>query len=103
MKLTTLTIAIDRALDRYEAGDLQGALAALDGIEAAPLPDRPEWIAHELEAHADRRGEPCPQAAAEWIEHARDRIRRELGETVAGAAVAPVRLALNSAAKCLHV
>jgi F420-0:gamma-glutamyl ligase-like protein len=102
MKLTILTVATVRALEAYEAGDLRGALASLEGIEAAPLPDRPEWIAHELEQRADRRDTPCPQAAAEWIEHARARIRRELGEDVIGAVV-PVRLALQSALTCLQV
>lgn len=102
MKLTTLTVAATRALEAYEAGDLQGALAILEGIEAAPLPDRPEWIAHELERRADARDVPCPQAAAEWIEQARDRIRRELGETALGAVV-PVPLALKSALTCLQV
>lgn len=68
----------------------------------APLPDRPEWIAHELERRADARDVPCPQAAAEWIEHARHRLRRELGEDVPGAVV-PVPLALRSALTCLQV
>jgi hypothetical protein len=97
-----LIVATTRALELYQAGDLPAALAALDGIEADPLPDRPEWIATQLERYhaAGLAGQPVPGAARDCIALARDRIRKELGEPVQFA-VMPVPLALRTALGCL--
>lgn len=102
MKTAELIVHISRALEAYEAQDLPAALAALNGLNAAQLPDRPEWIAHELEQRAAsvQRGGLVPAAALDWVELARDRLHREMGEDVLGA-VTPVRLALNSALRCI--
>ena len=97
-----LIVATTRALELYEGGDLLGALKALDGIEADPLPDRPEWIAAQLERHhaAGLAGQPVPAAARDWIALARDRLRQELGEPITFDFVS-VLLALRSALTCL--
>jgi hypothetical protein len=96
-----LIVATIRALNLYEAGVLPGALAALDGHAPAPLPDRPEWIASELERRAaGARSGPVPAAALDWVGLARDRLRQEIGEPVRFAVV-PVPLALRSALGCL--
>ena len=60
-----LIVAASRALDLYEAGNLAGALSALDGFHARPLPERPEWLATELERQSDAamHGQPVPAAA----------------------------------------
>lgn len=101
MKNAQLIVAASNALELYEAGDKQAALDRLQGIFAAPLPDHPEWIASELEKRANLPGVACPAAAREWIEHAQDRLRRELGADILGAVV-PVPLALRSALTCLN-
>ena len=77
-------------------GDLSGALAALDGFHARTLPERPEWLATELERQsaAALHGQPIPAAALDCFELARDRIRKEMGEPVQFA-IMPVRLALR--------
>lgn len=85
-----------RALHRYTAGDLLGALEILDALPGAdPLPDHVHWNVAELERRVA--GDPAAinSAARDWVELARDRIRRELGEDVT--AVVPVPLALTSA------
>lgn len=97
-----LIVAASRSLECYEAGDLSGALAALDGFHARPLPERPEWLATELERQSDAalHGQPIPAAALDCFELARDRIRTEMGEPVQFA-IMPVRLALRSALTAL--
>ena len=100
--IAPLIVRVSRALEAYEAGDKPAALAALEGLQAAPVPDRPEWLAVEMERRAVtvQGGGLSPAAALDWVELARDRLRRELGEDVAWAVV-PVPLALRSALNCL--
>lgn len=98
MKNAQLIVAVSRSLEAYADGDRAGALAALDGITADPIPDRPAWIANELERRT--RDSQCPAAARDWISLARDRLRLESGEDVR--ASIPVVLALNSALTCLR-
>lgn len=97
-----LIVATSRSLECYEAGDLPGALGALDGFRARPLPERPEWLATELErdSAAALHGQPVPAAALDCIDLARDRIRKEMGEPVRFA-IMPVRLALRTALTAL--
>lgn len=101
-RVAHLIVRISRALEAYEAGDPTAAIVALDGLHASALPDRPEWLANELEQRAAsaQHGAPVPAAALDWVGLARDRLRRETGEDVLGA-VTPVRLALRSALTCL--
>ena len=102
MKTAELIVRISRALEAYEGGDKPAALQALDGLHGAPLPDRPEWLAVEMERRATtaQGGGLVPAAALDWVELARDRLRREMGEDVLGAVV-PVPLALRSALGCI--
>ncbi|MCF7992125.1 MAG: hypothetical protein K9M02_16930 [Thiohalocapsa sp.] len=96
-------VAISRALELYEAGKPADALAALDNLgEPDPLPDRPEWLAAQMEHRSDaaQAGALSPAAALDWVALARDRLRLEQGEDVDGANV-PVPLALRSALNCL--
>ncbi len=72
---------------------------SLEAYEADPPPDRPEWVAAELERRTAQ--EACPAAARDCIELARDRLRRERGESVIGTVV-PVPLALRFALNCLQ-
>jgi len=97
-----LIVATSTALELYEAGDLPAALKALDGFDPDPLPDRPEWIATQLERHhaAGLAGSPVPAAALDCIGEAKLRIRRELGEDILGA-VWPVPSALRTALNAL--
>lgn len=102
LRVAPLIVATSTALERYEAGDLSGALEVLKPYAPQPLPDRPEWLLRQIEKRhaASLRGGPIPEAALDWLADARDRLRRELGEEVLGA-VCPVPLALRSALKCL--
>lgn len=102
MKTADLIVKISHALEAYEAGDRPAALLALEGLHGAPLPDRPEWLATELERRATtaQQGGMVPAAALDWVDLARDRLRREMGEDVLGAVV-PVPLALRSALGCI--
>jgi hypothetical protein len=97
-----LIVAASRSLECYEAGDLAGALVALDGFHARPLPERPEWIAAEFDRlyATAYSGGPVTASALDCIDLARERIRLELGEPVKFA-IMPVRMALRSALNCL--
>lgn len=96
-----LIVAVTKSLEAYQSGNLPAALSALGGYAPGALPDRPEWIANELERRADAaRSGPSPAAALDWIGLARDRLRKEMGEPVQFAVV-PVPLALRSALGCL--
>jgi len=87
MSVAKLIVAISNALEKVPLGD--------------PLPAKPIWQLREIEQRSQMaRSGPVPAAARDWVDIARDRLRKELGEPVAGACV-PVRLALRSALKCL--
>jgi hypothetical protein len=98
-----LIVAAAYALEHYDAGDLPAALAALDGMEADPLPDHPCWLAAALAQRSavTMRGELAVVVARNWMAEARHRLRRELGEDILGA-VTPVHLALRSALHCVE-
>lgn len=100
--VASLIVAASNALELYQAGDLPAALAALGGFDPDPLPERPEWIATELERRhaATLAGGPHTGAALDYLDFARDRLRQELGEPVKYA-IMPVPLALRSALRCL--
>ena len=96
-----LIVATTTALEAYQAGRLVDALEALDGIEADPIPERPEWVAGMLESRAEAaRHGPVPAAARDWIALARDRLGHEMGGPNPGA-LPSVPCSLRSALRVL--
>lgn len=94
---------IREALHYYLAGNPAEALKVLEVIPAGdPLPDSPVWVATECERRAASPTSPATVSAAarDWVELARDRLHRELGEDVIAAV--PVPLALGTALSLLE-
>lgn len=96
-----LVRSIVGALELSERNMPLNALALLEGFEPSPLPDRPEWIARQLEIRASDRARGISlEAALDWVALARERLQREAdGEELLGSV--PVRLCLRSALHCL--
>jgi len=96
--MKTATAILREALHYYLAGNPAEALRTLEVIPAAdPLPESLAWVATECERRAAAPAAPSTISAAarDWVELARDRLRRELGADVV--APVPVPLALGTA------
>ena len=101
--MRTPTAVLQEALHLYASGRLGDALHALDVVpDGDPLPDHPAWDVAEVERRAATPDAPSTVSAAvrDWVELARDRLRRELGEDVPAAV--PVPLALMTALELLQ-
>jgi len=91
------TAILEEALHHHAAGRLEAALQALEAIPAGDPVLPPVWTATELERRTAAPGSPFTVSATvrDWVERARDRLRRDLGGDAP--AVVPVELPLRSA------